>query len=357
MKKKVFLFIPTIGSGGAEKMVIDLAAGIDRARYDVTLFSLYDESKANPERVSYAKKHGVEIRYLNKNSGFDVKLLFRIAKIIKTEKPDVLHSHLASFQYISVLSWLLKKKHVHTMHSVGGKEHKIYEYLLKQSYRNPQFIMVALSSRIHDELNEMYPKLNERLVTIFNGVDVKHFESQKQNMNSDIIELICVANLTPVKNHEMLIKSFSDVVKNSDRLFHLTLVGDGTLRSELEQTTKEYGLENMITFAGSVPDPSSLLKTSDVFVMASHYEGMPLSVAEAMAAGLPIVAPQVGGLNEMVKGNGILYEVDNQQALTEAITEIIMDEELWNQYHKESVRQATMFDLSEMVGKYEKLYD
>lgn len=356
MKKKVFLFIPTIGSGGAEKMVIDLAAGIDRTRYDVTLLSLYDESKANPERILYAERHGVNIRYLNKNSGFDVKLLFRIAKIIRTEEPDVLHSHLESFQYISVLARILNKKHVHTMHSVGGKEHKIYGYLLKQSYRNPKFIMVALSSRIHDELSGMYPKLKERLVTIFNGVDVKHFESQKQNMSSDKIELICVANLTPVKNHGMLIRSFADVVKNSGRLLHLTLVGDGTLRNELEQTTKAYGLENSITFAGSVPDPSSLLKSADVFVMSSHYEGMPLSVAEAMAAGLPIVAPQVGGLNEMVKGNGILYEADNQKGLTEAITEIITNEELWNQYHKESVRQASLFDLSEMVGKYEKLY-
>lgn len=356
MKKKVFLFIPTIGSGGAEKMVIDLAAGIDRSKYDVTLFSLYDESKANPERVSYAKKHGVNIRYLDKKSGFDLKLLFRIARIIRIEKPDVLHSNLESFQYISVLGRLFKKKHVHTMHSVGGKEHKIYGYLLRQAYRNPQFTMVALSSRIHDELNGMYPNLKERLVTIFNGVDVKHFESQKQRMNSDHIELICVANLTPVKNHEMLIKSFADVVKRSDKSLHLVLVGDGMLRSELEQTTQTYGLQNMISFKGSVSDPSSLLKKADVFTMSSHYEGMPLSVAEAMAAGLPIVAPQVGGLNEMVDGNGILYEVDNQEALSNAIAEIITDNRLWNQFHKESIRRASLFDLSKMVSKYEELY-
>lgn len=357
MKKKVFLFIPTIGGGGAEKMVIDLAAGIDGSKYDVTLFSLYDKSRANPERVQYAESKGVNIRYLNKKSGFDIKLLNRLAKLIKAENPDVLHSHLESFQYISVIGRLMHKKHIHTMHSVGGKEHKVYGFLLKHAYRNPQFVMVALSSRIHDELSDMYPKLKERLVTIFNGIDVIHFHSEKNRVNSDSIELICVANLTPVKNHEMLIKSIWDVMNHINKSIHLTLVGDGVLRDELEKLVQSSGLEHQISFVGSVPDPAPLLKKADAFVMSSHYEGMPLSVAEAMAAGLPIIAPQVGGLNEMVDGNGILYEVDNQNALSKAIINLIDNNDLWDQYHMASISRAGMFDVSEMVKKYEQLYD
>ena len=106
-----------------------------------------------------------------------------------------------------------------------------------------------------------------------------------------------------------------------------------------------------------MPDPAPLLKKADAFVMSSHYEGMPLSVAEAMAAGLPIIAPQVGGLNEMVDGNGILYEVDNQNALSKAIINLIDNNDLWDQYHMASISRAGMFDVSEMVKKYEQLYD
>ena len=357
MRKKVFLFIPTIGGGGAEKMVIDLAAGIDKDRYDVTLFSLYDESRAVPERVRYAAEKGVNVRYLGKKSGFDVKLLLRIAQLIRKEKPDVLHSNLESFQYISVLGRVMHVKHVHTMHSVGGKEHRIYGYLLKNAYRNKQFYMVALSTRIHDELAEMYPELKDRLVTVFNGVDVKHFLSDKSQINDETIEFVCVANLTPVKNHEMLIRAFSLFLANGGMRAHLKLVGDGVLREELEQLVASKDLTSLITFVGTLADPAPVLKESDIFVMSSHYEGMPLSVAEAMAAGLPVVAPQIGGLNEMIDGNGILYQVDDPNELANAMLKIASNKGLWLQYHEESCKRAWKFDISNMVREYEGLYD
>lgn len=356
MKKKVFLFIPTVGSGGAEKMVIDLAAGIDRTKYDVTLFSLYDKSKANPERVRFAESKGVNIRYLNKKSGFDIKLLIRMAKLIRKEKPDVLHSHIESFQYVSVIGCLFNIKHIHTMHSIGGKEHRLYACLLKNAYKNKQFYMIALSKSIYEQLSQMYSELGDRLKIIYNGVDIDRFKSEKENMNTNIVEYICVANLTEVKNHRMMLQSFRKLTDLHDNS-HLTLVGDGILRNDLEKQALQLGIQDKVTFTGSVSDPTLYLKKADIFVMSSHYEGMPLSVAEAMAAGLPIIAPHVGGIPEMVTENGILYTVDSEEELTKAMTRLSQDRILWKAYHNKSKERSKLFDIKEMVSKYEALYE
>lgn len=355
MKKKIFLFIPTIGNGGAEKMVIDLAAGIDKTKYDVVLFSLYGKEKADIGRIRYAKSSGVDVQYLGKKSGFDIRLLLKMAYIIMREKPDILHSHIESFQYVVLLGRVFNLRHIHTMHSIGGNEPAIYRFLLKHAYKNRQFFMVALSKSIHEILVQRFPHLNNRIITIYNGVDKEHFASQKSEQNKELLEFICVANLTPVKNHQMLIQSFSEAKQRGIKA-HLSLVGDGPNRKILEKMINDLNMNQYITLFGNVEDPSVLLKKSDVFVLASHFEGMPLSVAEAMSAGLPIIAPNVGGLPEMIQENGILFCPDNQKELTEAILTIAQTPEAWKNYHDVSIVRSAAFDKKVMVEKYEELY-
>ena len=216
--------------------------------------------------------------------------------------------------------------------------------------------MIALSKSIYSQLCLMYPKLGDRLVTIYNGVRIENYISKKDQPNIDVMNIICVANLTPVKNHRLLLTSFKNVIDINHNL-HLTLVGDGPLKDDLIKMVSELGLEEYVTFTGSVKNPVTFLKVADVFVLSSHFEGMPLSVVEAMAAGLPIVAPKVGGLIEMVDENGILYNTGNGAELSASILKLTTDLNLWDKCHNESIKKANIFGFKEMVKHYENLYE
>ena len=356
-KKKVWLIIPTLGGGGAEKMVLDLARSINAEKYKVTVVSLYNKTYAAENRLADIEKYQISTLFLNKKPGFDFHVLLQLKKMIQEQQPDIIHSNLESFQYVFPLAWLLRKRHVHTMHSVGGKEQRIYRWILKNAYRNHNFYMVALSHRICTELILLYPKLGDHLCVVRNGVDIKQFSFYQAKTAKKDFNFICVASLTPVKNHKLLFEAFATLQHKYGRMDTLTLVGDGPLHEELMAKTKQLGIDKNVIFVGNTANVADYLKQADAFVLASHYEGVPLAILEAMCTSLPILAPDVGGVGEIVIGNGMLFPVEDREALTAALYKMAVDTDFRCHCGQVSFERAKQFDLGIMAHEYENLYE
>lgn len=353
---KVWEIIPTLGGGGAEKMVLDLSEGLQDSRYDVTVISLYDKSFATSGRVRFAEDNHLKVNYLNKKQGFDFHLLLRLAGMIRSEKPDIIHTHIESFQYIAILGFFFRFVHIHTMHSVAGREPKIYRMLLKSAGKRHRTDFAVLSNQIMESMQELFGTQEERLRCIKNGVDTDFYQFKSRKINSESVRLLSVGSLIPVKNHHMLLEAFEELEKQRNYRDSLTIVGDGKLRNQLEKTAVKLGINKNVTFTGNVEDVRPLLYHADIFVMTSHYEGVSLALLEAASTGMPIIVSATGATPELVGDDAILFEDNQKEQLVSALQNLMNDSELYELQSEKSRELAVKHSKKKMVDRYMDLY-
>jgi len=210
-----------------------------------------------------------------------------------------------------------------------------------------------------------YPRA--RLWRIHNGVDLDLFRpatpderrAAREGMGiaGDCVVMTCVASLRPVKNHRLL---FQAVGKLDDRVL-LLLIGDGPLQGDLERDARELGMEDRVRFVGRVTTDElpRVLGASDLCVLTSDSEGLPTSLLEAMACGLPVVAASVGGIPELVINGetGLLVPPGDVEALTEAIRAVEADDRLRERMGRAGRERAEKaFGLRRMADAYVEVY-
>ena len=357
--KVLWQIIPSLCGGGAEKMVIDLTKAIDKRKFKVILISLFDENFAEEYRLSDAKQNNINVVFLNKKLGFDASIFVKINNMIKRERPDIIHTHLECIKYVWPLSKIHNIKHVHTLHyATIGSEALFCRKMIWHACQNSNFNLVVLSDAIRKDANTYYKISPDRIHTVLNGIDITRFrvDLRKYNTHEDDLLFICVASLTPVKNHQLLINAFYDFQRKHNRTDQLLLVGDGPLRGELEGLVAKLNMKNQVSFIGKVGNVEHFLRKSDVFVLSSHTEGVPLAVIEAMSSGLPIIAPEVGGLKDMISGNGFLFCCDDKDALIMAFEDITFNDEIRRIFSNQSSILAESYSLDNMARGYEQIY-
>jgi glycosyltransferase involved in cell wall biosynthesis len=169
---------------------------------------------------------------------------------------------------------------------------------------------------------------------------------------------LTVARLSPVKDQATLLRAVARVVSEIPD-FHLDIVGDGPSRVGLVSLTAELGLDTHVTFHGATDDVPRFLAGARLFVLSSISEGVPLTILEAMAAGLPVVSTDVGGVEEVVANQqtGLLVPPSDADALAGAMLELLLDSERSQRMGSAAQRRAQeRFDAREMVRNYESLY-
>jgi glycosyltransferase involved in cell wall biosynthesis len=169
-----------------------------------------------------------------------------------------------------------------------------------------------------------------------------------------------VGRFAAVKNHEMLVAAFAQLVGQQPLPTELWLVGDGELREAVQHQVRALGIESRVRFLGVRSDIPDLLRAADVFVFPSRWEGNPLSVMEAMAAGLPVVATAVGGVPELVEdgASGILVPNEDLHGLVAAMQRMAQNPDLREQMGRAArCRAVERFDIQQTVRAYEALYE
>jgi len=179
------------------------------------------------------------------------------------------------------------------------------------------------------------------------------YTKKELGFNENQYIIIQVASFTPQKDQNTLIKALSRLPKD----YCLLLVGDGPLIEKSKTLVRQLNLTNRVHFLGIRNDVPRLLKSVDVVVLASHYEGLSLSCIEGMASGKPFVASNTPGLGDIVQNAGILFEDKDDGKLAEILEKLTKDKTYYNHITLNCRRKAQLFDIHSMVNSYIKLYN
>ena len=345
--------VPSLGTGGGEKIAIDIASHIDRKQIEVLIVSLYGKKETVLDR--YANSLGLNIVYLDKKLGFDYRVIGRLRKIYEMFKPNVVHTHLYVVPYV-LLSTPRHIKKFHTVHNLAEKEATgLLRIIMRFAYKFWNFNPVAISPLCANSLSKLYKIPFDKIPCILNGINVKQFDLAKKEHSK--VRFLNVGRFYPQKNQKLLIDAFAKVhtiVPETE----LEIVGDGYLRDELEIQVQQLNLTNAVIMKGESDKIACKLCSADVYVMSSDFEGLPVSVLEAMASGLPIVSTAAGGTVDIVTNgvNGLIVDVGNASQLAEAMLNLANDKNLRITMGQKSKERAQYYSIEKCSEEYQRLY-
>lgn len=352
---KIIQIMPEFGLAGAEIMCENLIYQLVKKGNTVIAVSLYDFHSPITERLENA---GVSVKYLGKKSGLDISMLTKLYRIFKTEKPDVIHTHRYTVEYgapAAILAGVRRK--VHTVHSIARYENGAAARILcKILYRFFGVTPVALSTEVKRTVIEEYKLPDGSVPVIFNGIDQSKCISKTDYHRNGEFSILHIGRFSAVKNHKRLVDAFALFSKEYPDS-RLKLIGGGELLDEIKCYVAKLGLSDKVDFLGYKADPFGFLHDADVFTLSSDYEGVPMTIIEAMATGLPIVSTAVGGVPDMLTDgeNALLTDID-PVSVKDAWLKLTDDDELREKLGKAAKLRARDFTSEKMADRYMQVY-
>lgn len=346
--------VTSLQIGGAEKIVVDLSLALQARGYKVDVVSFSGGDTMFKKRLTDGQCRVIE--FSEKWDVYNWKFIFKLRRLMKTY--DVVHTHNTSAQLFAALANIPHRtKLVTTEHSTNNRRRNwiCYKPIDRWMYRQYNKT-VCISEIAQKKLQEYLGHFdNSRITTINNGVDVAYFYNASPLLelsHPTLFIVAMVAGFREAKDQDTLIKAISLLPEN----YQLWLVGDGIRRSELEKLICSLQLHHRVKLLGVRSDVPNILKSADVIVMSSHWEGLSLSNLEGMSSGKPFVASDVNGLREVTRGYGILFPHENVEAFAAILKHLHDDQEYYNKVAEACFRRAQMFDINKMVDQYEAVY-
>ena len=352
---KAAFVLSNLDEDGGQTVVCTLLKNLDKNKYLPKLFVL---SREKENRLSRQLREAeVEVEFLNLRYDYKGVRLFEIIyyfdKCMKLFQPDIINVHLDTL-YTWLWALLRKRRIIFTVHSDAGRiSDKLSLKLFKKLSGKKLIRVIGVSEFASRRFEEIFSASDVK--TIYNPIDIECYAPSAKRGHEEI-RFINVARFYPVKNHKLLIDAFELVCKNITNV-RLYLIGDGQEYEKMQAYVLEKNIEEKVHFMGYREDVSELLMQSDIFVMSSLSEAFPVSVIEALAAGLPVVATRVGGLPELVSNNGILVETNNPVQLCDAMLSLARDEDKRRQMGVYSRKKSELFQISNILLQYGQLYD
>lgn len=364
MKHRVLLVLANLGAGGAERMAVHIVLGLNRQRFEPAIVAFSGRYGSDLEQQ--LDQAGIKTWFLGKGPGFGWRTYYRLHRVFKEFRPDIVHTHVHVMRYaFPSLVYFNPRLMIHTVHNLAECEiEPRARWLQRLAYRRG-VIPVAVAREVAASLERVYGIGNSRVV--WNCIPTELYASpqtprevwrSRQGFSAEDILLVCVARFAPQKNHDLLISAFAKGPASHPKA-HLVLAGQGALRAQLQVRVNELGLTNRVHFLGLRTDIPDVLGAADIFALSSDYEGNPLSVIEAMAAGLPIVSTAAGGVPELLQNGkeGFIVQPGRADQLSEAMMTLVNDADLRRRMGAAAaVRAKEKFDVPAMVRAYEDLY-
>lgn len=351
---KVMQIIPNLGLAGAEIMVENLASALVKEGYNSTVVSLYSEHSAITDRL---ETNDITVVYLGKKGGIDLKVVLRLYKLFLKEQPYIVHTHRFAMQYVIPAAVMAKIPiKIHTVHNVADKEvSKAKRKLHSFFYRYFKVTPVAISPLIQESIAMEYNLSKAKIPMIFNGLDLRKC-TPKINYKANNITILHVGRFSEQKNHEYIIENFKIV---NDKLPNTTLqlIGFGELEDEMKYKVKSLNLDCSVEFLGLKTNVYPYFNSADIFILPSLWEGMPITLIEAMATGLPIIATEVGGIPDMIENekSGIIIQ-GNDNDLSRALIRLIEDETIREKFGQAAKKTSEKYSDLQMAKEYSRLY-
>jgi len=367
------LYILEATSGGTQKHVIDIAKKIDKSEYqiDIIYSSSRNKNFIEESKGMFNRLYGLPIE---RSASFsDVANILRIRKIIKQNKYDIVHCHSTKAGFVGRLAAFISR-HPNIIYSPHGfmfcdtrikfKRHLYLSLEKYLGYLTKKLIAVSGSER--DLALEHHIVPNKKIITLYNSIDPSDYSDfsyenrvpeKLKNKNADII-LGNVGRLYYQKDPITLIKSFK-IINDAFPSTKLIIVGDGPLEEECLQLINALGLQGRIELAGYQKNSKDYYKIFDLFVLSSHYEGLPYALLEAMIMGIPSVGTDVVGIKDLIlHGNtGYLAKEGDYQGLADIVIKLLNSPELLSVF-SENAKTITRanFNFNDGIKEYEEFY-
>ena len=351
---RILQVITSLYTGGAEKLVVQLAGAIREMGHEVDV-ALFDGTDTDFKKSLSAINCKV-FSFSEGGSVYSPKNIFRLRKIMR--KYDIVHTHNTSPQLFAALAKGFGNRPllVTTEHSTYNRRRDRWYFRFLDKWMYGRYACIICISDIAKDKLVRYLGRSKNIVTIENGVDLDLFRNAEANgdyrKEHERYVVAMVAALRPGKDQESLIKAIAMLPDE----YNLWIVGDGQTRSQLESLSKTLGVEDRVRFWGWRTDVPQILKSSDVVAMASHYEGLSLSSIEGMAVGKPFIASDVDGLSQIVGGAGVLLPDSDSKAFADKIKELCTDKEYAARVAESCMERAGKYDFKKMAEAYEQVY-
>lgn len=352
---KIIQVVPQFSLAGAETMCQNLSIALHRAGHTVIAVSFYRNQTSITE---YLERSGIQVVYMDKKPGPDVSLLFKLYRFFQQEHPDVVHTHIGASMYALPAAIAAKvPRVVHTVHNIAQKENGFAgRQINKVCFKHFGAIPVALSDIVQETIVETYGLDKSRIPVVLNGVDLSKCVPKDDYQSCADFKILHIGRFMDVKNHALLLNTFSKIVKRHKDI-KLQLIGGGELFDPMKQLAGQLGILEKVEFLGLQSDVYPYLHDADVFVLPSKYEGVPMSLIEAMGTGLPIVASAVGGVPDMLTdGENALLIQPNAEELEEAMEKLYLDKNLRERLGYKARVRSIFFLSTEMARKYADIY-
>lgn len=350
---RVLFFITDLALGGTPRSVESLVLGLDRTKFAPEVVALLAPSPIT-ENISRA---GIPCRALDLRSKTDVARLAALPGIFARGKFDVVHAWLFHANILARLLRPFARCPVLTSERGVEKEKSPFRVWVDRVTSPLADLVLVNAQAIADVLTTRERLDPAKIRVLENGVDLSRFAQVVPPSGPP--RLICVARLDPIKAHVDLLAALPPLLARWPALT-LDLVGDGPMRGPLEEKARALGVAGSVRFLGARTDVPQLLAGAHVFVLPSLSEGMPGSVLEAMASGLPVVATRVGGTPEIVEEGktGLLVEAGNPEALSRALSVVVEDPQLAGDYGEAGARRAKeRYTREAFIKRHEALYE
>lgn len=353
--------------GGLETLLVDTINRMPAGSYRHAVICLTDYTDF-AERIT---RPGVELYALHKPAGLALGTHADLFRLLRRLRPDILHTYnLGTIEYAATAWAAGVPVRVHAEHGRDARDpqgvnpkHNLLRRLVLPFIDR----YVPVSHELRGWLERVVRIPSRKIQLIDNGVDTERFrpgvatplESWQQDPDTFVIGT--VGRLQDVKDHATLVEAFALLRRQLPQAkLRLVLVGDGPLRGQLEALVAQRGLEDSVSFAGARSDVAPVMRSFSLFALSSIAEGTPVTLLEAMASGLPVVATAVGGIPDLVEQgvSGTLAPARDPQALAAAIAPYVMDRALAQRHGAAGrARIEQQYSMQAMLAAYVALYD
>ena len=356
---KLLLVINSLNFGGAEKLLVDSLPLYMKEGIDTTVLVLNNTSSPFLERLY---KNSVKVILINKPKNiYNPWLVIKLLPIIK--KFDIVHVHLfPALYWVSLASLFLKNKPklVLTEHNTQNRRrnHILFKFSDKLIYKNFEKIIV-ISEGTKVSLKQHLGHSFQNIITVNNGIDLEiikkanPYDKKDLGLPEDSKIIIQISSFTAQKDQKTLIKAIAQLPDK----FHLLLVGDGPLKNDSIILSKSLQIENRVHFLGYRSDVPQLIKTADICILSSHYEGFGLAIVEGMAAKKPCLGSNVPGLSEIIKNSGILFPAGDIFELKNNILKLSRDNNYYNTIAEKCFIKSNDYAIETMTNNYIRIYN
>jgi len=358
---RVAYVIWSLGLGGAEQVVIRLAAGLDRRRFEPLICCLDERGSF----AAQAEQAGIEVVALGKRGPLDAGAAYRLARLLRSRRIQVVHTHLWGGNVWGRLAalWARAPTIVTSEHNLDTWKN-LHHLLIDRALAPATTRLVAVSQQVR-EFYEARGVGRGRWHVIYNGVDTRLVPARGRGAafrdlglggGAPVVALI--GRLVPAKAPDVFLRAVARAAVRLPALRAL-VVGDGPLRSELEGEAQRLGLAGRVIFTGLRKDVPELLAGLDAVLFSSVREGLSLTMLESMAAGVPVIATEVGGTPELITHGrtGLLVPPGQPERLAQALVGLLEDPA-----GSAAIREAARtrveerFSLSSMIEAHAELY-